>query len=104
MTLTATETPAAPRSCPACRHADHIATVSAALDPDRLSNAVRRELRKWMADDTDPDVVLFGPDRELMVDVVGHEVWEDGWNRTAEQQLHLALVHLAAALAAGAVL
>lgn len=100
MTVTATEAPA--RTCPTCRHTDHIATVSAALDPDRLANALRRELRRWSVDMTDPELLLYGPDRELWVDPEAGEVWSSEVTRSADQQMRLALVHLAAALAAGA--
>ncbi|SLG53553.1 Uncharacterised protein [Mycobacteroides abscessus subsp. massiliense] len=59
-------------TCPACQHTARIDAITAELDPDRL------------------------------VDVARGETWEGEWTRTAEQQLRLALVHLAAALAAGA--
>ncbi|MBE5513720.1 hypothetical protein [Mycobacteroides abscessus] len=102
MTVTATEASAAPRTCPTCRHTGHVTAVSARLDPDRLANALRRELRRWSVDMTDPELLLYGPDRELWVDPEAGEVWSGEVTRTAEQQLRLALVHLAAALAAGA--
>lgn len=98
-TLTA---PAQHHTCPSCQHTERIDAVAAALDPDRLADRVRAQLRTWSGDEDDAEVIHFGPDRELMVDVVGHEVWEDSWNRSADQQMRLALMHLAAALAAGA--
>ncbi|WP_018600961.1 hypothetical protein [Mycobacterium sp. 155] len=101
MTITA-EAPAQSHTCPDCLHTARITAVSAGLDPDRLAARVRAELCRWAADDIDAEVIRFGPDHELMVDVVGHEVWEGEWNRSADQQLRLALVHIAAALAAGA--
>lgn len=102
MSLTATETPTQPNTCPTCQHTEHIAAVVAALDPDRLANKVRAELRNWQLDDIAPEVIHFGDGRELAVAVSGREVWDGLWTRTADQQMRLALIHLAAALAAGA--
>lgn len=99
-TVTATITPLRP--CPSCQHAELIANVSAALDPDRLANHVRAELRNWTPDDADAELIFYGPDYEVAVDVISGEVWEGDYTRAAEQQLRFALVHLAAALAAGA--
>ncbi|WP_062894969.1 hypothetical protein [Mycobacterium avium] len=96
-TLTA---PAQPHTCSACQHTALIAAVSAELDPDRLADRVRAELAS--TEPADDDALWIGPDRDLLVDVARGETWEGEWTRTAEQQLHLALVHLAAALAAGA--
>ncbi|SIF60740.1 Uncharacterised protein [Mycobacteroides abscessus subsp. abscessus] len=97
-----TESTATCPGCPNCLLTQHISTVAAALDPDRLANRVRAELRSWAADDIDPEVIHFGDGRELAVAVSGREVWDGLWTRTADQQMRLALIHLAAALAAGA--
>lgn len=97
-----TESTATCPGCPNCLLTQHISTVAAALDPDRLANRVRAELRSWAADDIDPEVIHFGDGRELAVDPHARVVLEDVWTRSADQQLRLALVHLAAALAAGA--
>lgn len=59
---------------------------------------MRGELRNWTFDD---DALLYA-DGMLLVDPATGETWEGQYTRDAEQQLHLALVHLAAALAAGA--
>lgn len=91
---------ALPPTCPACQHTDRLAAITAELDPDRLANRVRAILAS--AEPADDDALWIGPDRDLLVDVARGETWEGEWTRTAEQQLHLALVHLAAALAAGA--
>jgi hypothetical protein len=96
-TLTA-ENLTQPHTCPDCQHTARIEAV-AALDPDRLADRVRRELRTWSGDKDD---VLLYADGVLAVDVAEREVWDGLSTRTAEQQLHVALVHLAAALAAGA--
>ncbi|SHP29056.1 Uncharacterised protein [Mycobacteroides abscessus subsp. abscessus] len=101
MTATLT-TPAHARTCPSCQHTALVKNISAGLDPDRLADLVRAELTRWIPDEDDPDLLYFGPDRELAVDVSAAEVWEGDWHRTREQQLRLALVHLAAALATGA--
>lgn len=85
--------------CPTCQHTERIETAAAALDPDRLADRVRRELRNGTVDD---DTVLYGVGIDLAVDPSAREVWEGEYARTADQQLNLALVHLAAALAAGA--
>lgn len=95
MTATLTQ----PYTCPACQHGARIDAIAATVDPDRLADRVRGELRNWSSDDDD---LLYGPDNMLLVDPATGEVWEGEWTRTAEQELHLALVHLAAALAAGA--
>lgn len=86
-------------TCPSCQHTQHIEAVTAALDPDRLADRVRGELRNWTLDD---DALLYGPGNMLLVDPATSEVWEGEYTRTAEQQLRFALVHMAAALAAGA--
>ncbi|SIJ94085.1 carnitine racemase [Mycobacteroides abscessus] len=96
-TLTA---PAQSHTCPACRHTERIDTIAAELDPDRLADRVRAILAS--GEPADDDALWIGPDRDLLVDVARGETWEGEWTRTADQQLHLALVHLAAALAAGA--
>jgi hypothetical protein len=87
--------------CPNCLLTQRISTVSANLDPDRLADRVRAVLRTGTVDEIDGDLLHFG-DYELMVDVAGREVWEGDWHRGAQDQLHLGLVHVAAALAAGA--
>ncbi|ANO17372.1 Uncharacterised protein [Mycobacteroides abscessus subsp. abscessus] len=97
-TLTA---PAQPHTCSACQHTALIAAVSAEPDPDRLADRVRAELTRYAPDQDDADVLLFA-DGMLLVDTAEGEVWEGQYTRTADQQLRLALVHLAAALAAGA--
>lgn len=92
-------------TCPGCLNClltQHISTVAAALDPDRLANAVRRELRTGTVDDVDGGLILYGVGIDLAVDPHARVVLEDVWTRSADQQLRLALVHLAAALAAGA--
>lgn len=86
-------------TCPDCLLTQHISTVAAALDPDRLADRVRRELRSGTVDD---DTILYGVGIDLAVDPSAREVWEGEYTRSPEQQLNLALVHLAAALAAGA--
>ncbi|RIS02762.1 hypothetical protein D2E70_16290 [Mycobacteroides abscessus] len=96
-TLTA---PAQSPTCPACQLTDRLAAITAELDPDRLANRVRAILAS--GEPADDDALWFGPDRDLLVDVARGETWEGEWTRTADQQLRLALVHLAAALAAGA--
>lgn len=85
--------------CPDCLLTQHISTVAAALDPDKLADRVRRELRSGTVDE---DTILYGVGIDLAVDVHGRAVWSGECTRTADQQLHLALVYLAAALAAGA--
>lgn len=95
-TLTA---PAQSPTCPSCQHTARIDAITAELDPDRLADRVRGALRNWTSDEDD---VLLYADGIFAVDVAEHEVWEGQYTRTADQQLHLALVHLAAALAAGA--
>jgi len=97
--LTATLT-ALPTTCASCQHTARIDAITAELDPDRLANRVRAILAS--AEPADDDALWIGPDRDLLVDVARGETWEGEWTRTAEQQLHLASVHLAAALAAGA--
>lgn len=99
--MTCTGTPGKTHVCLNCL-TQHITTVAAALDPDRLCDRVRRELRNGQADKVDVGLLLFGPHEELAVDPVVHEVWEGAVVRSPSQQLRLALVHLAAALAAGA--
>lgn len=94
-TLTAENLTQSP-TCPACQHTARIDAITAELDPDRLADRVRGALRHWTLDD---DTLLYG---HMLVDPDEHEVWEGQYTRTPEQQLHLALVHLAAALAAGA--
>ncbi|OHU33362.1 hypothetical protein BKG79_22430 [Mycobacteroides chelonae] len=89
-------------TCPDCQHTQRIDAISAALDPDRLADRVRAQLRTWSGDEDDADLILYGSGHEFAVDVAEHEVWEGQYTRSAEQQLHLALVHMAAALAAGA--
>lgn len=96
MTATLTQ----PRTCSACEHTARIDAITAAVDPDRLADLVRRELRNWTSDED--DVLWYGPGHMLLVDVAGQEVWEGEYQSTPDQQLRLALVHLAAALAAGA--
>lgn len=86
-------------ACPGCLLTQHISTVAAALDPDRLADRVRRELRSGTVDD---DTILYGVGIDLAVDVHGRAVWSGECTSTADQQLNLALVYLAAALAAGA--
>ncbi|WP_396909848.1 hypothetical protein [Mycolicibacterium sp.] len=88
-------------TCPNCQHTARIDTIAATVDPDRLADRVRAELRNWTLDD---DALMYGPADMLMllVDPTTGETWEGEYTRTADQQLHLALVHLAAALAAGA--
>ncbi|MGV0633852.1 hypothetical protein ABQE69_10820 [Mycolicibacillus trivialis] len=98
-TLTAENLTQSP-TCPACQHTARIDAITAELDPDRLADRVRAILAS--AEPADDDALWFGPDRDLLVDVARGETWEGEWTRTAEQQLRLALVHLAAALAAGA--
>ncbi|SKR42648.1 Uncharacterised protein [Mycobacteroides abscessus subsp. abscessus] len=102
MTVIATEAPAAAHTCPDCRHTQHVEAVAAGLDPDRLADRVRAELRNWSSDEVDPDVARYGDGRELAVDVPGRRVSNGRFTRNASEQLHLALVHMAAALAAGA--
>ncbi|NOR99705.1 hypothetical protein [Mycobacteroides abscessus] len=87
-------------TCPTCQHTERIDAIAASLDPDRLADRVRRELRNWTAADDD-DVLLFA-DGMLLVDTAEGEVWEGQYTRDADLQLRLALVHMAAALAAGA--
>ena len=99
-TLTA-ENLALPTTCASCHHAERIASVAAALDPDRLADRVRAELTRYEPDEHDADALLFA-DGVLLVDTAEGEVWEGQYTRDAELQLHLALVHMAAALAAGA--
>lgn len=86
-------------TCPDYLLTQHISTVAAALDPDKLADRVRRELRSGTVDD---DTILYGVGIDLAVDPSAREVWEGEYTRTADQQLNLALVYLAAALAAGA--
>lgn len=85
--------------CPTCQHAERIETAAAALDPDRLADRVRRELRNWELDDDYADVLRYD---HLAVDPVEGAVLDGLFKRTPQEQLHLALIHLAAALAAGA--
>lgn len=87
--------------CPNCVRAQRITAAVENLDPDRLANRVRAELRTGTADDIDLDVILYGGG-ELAVDIISGDVWHGLWTRTPQEQLNLALVHLAAALAAGA--
>lgn len=91
-----------PRTCRGCQHTELIKNVSAGFDPDRLADHVRAELTRCVPDEDDADMLYLGRHREFAVDIAEHEVWEGEYTRTPEQQLHLALVHLAAALAAGA--
>lgn len=88
-----------PTACPSCQHAERIDTIAATVDPDRLADRVRHELRNWTLDDDD---LMYGPANMLLVDPTTGETWEGEYTRTPEQQLRFALVHLAAALAAGA--
>lgn len=97
-TLTA---PAQSPTCPSCQHTARIDAITAELDPGRLADRVRAELTRYVPDVDDDDALLFA-DGVLLVDVARGEVWEGEWTRDAELQLRLALVHLAAALAAGA--
>lgn len=97
--MTATLTAETP-TCPNCAHTERIAAVAATVDPDRLADRVRAELDRWTSDED--DVLWYGPGHMLLVDVAEHEVWEGEYTRTPDQQLRLALLHLAAALAAGA--
>lgn len=105
--MTCTATPAPSHVCRDCL-TGHITAAAAALDPDRLADRVRRELRAGTPDHVNVGVVLYevdperGIDGELGVDPVVREVWEGFTIRTAGEQLQYALVHLAAALAAGA--
>jgi hypothetical protein len=101
MTMAATEPTVCP-GCPTCQHAQHLADAAAALDPDRLANLVRRRIRDGVTDEIDTAVIIFGPGRELAVDTISGQVWEGLWTRSPQEQLQLALTHLAAALAAGA--
>ncbi|CPR69601.1 hypothetical protein [Mycobacteroides abscessus] len=87
-------------TCPDCQHAARIDAITAALDPDRLADRARGELRNWTSDEA--DVLWYGPGHMLLVDPTTGETWEGEFTRTAEQQLRFALVHMAAALAAGA--
>ncbi|SHX68207.1 Uncharacterised protein [Mycobacteroides abscessus subsp. abscessus] len=85
--------------CPTCQHTERIEVVAAALDPDRLADRVRRELRNWELDEDYLDLLRY---EHLAVDTVNGEVLDGLFKRTPQEQLHLALIHLAAALAAGA--
>ncbi|CPR93648.1 hypothetical protein PP568_06800 [Mycobacteroides abscessus] len=101
MTMAATEPTACP-GCPTCQHTQLLTEAAAALDPDRLANSVRRRIRDGVTDEIDTAVILLGPGRELAVDTASGHVWEGLQTRTPQEQLQLALTHLAAALAAGA--
>lgn len=89
-----------PQGSPDHLHA-HIETVATRLDPDRLANRVRAELRSGIPDDVYRGLILYG-DGELAVDPAARETWQGFTVHFPDQELRLALVHLAAALAAGA--
>ncbi len=80
-----------------------VMALAADLGSGPLADAARSELRNW---DLGDDGMILYAGGELVVDrsyANGDiEVTDGFWTRTPEQQLHLALVHLAAALAAGA--
>ncbi|OBK70048.1 hypothetical protein A5654_11720 [Mycolicibacterium fortuitum] len=98
--MTAPTAPAQSHTCASCQHTARIDAIAAALDPDRLADRVLAMLASW--EPADDDALWIGPGHELLVDIETGETWEGEWTRTADQQLRLALVHVAAALAAGA--